>query len=220
MTYWIFKATVLSALRIWLRPKVDGIRDLPKGPAIIAANHLSFSDYFLLAAVVPRRLTFLVKSSLFTGPGVKGWLAARIFRGLGQLPVDRHGGSVGDAALQTGVEVLRQGGLLGIAPEGTRSPDGRLYRGRTGVARIALATGCPVIPVAMIGTDKVQPPGTTVPKRSPVSVRIGAPLHFPLAEGPEPDQETLRTITDKIMSEVRQLSGQEYVDAYSPGPGL
>ena len=220
MTYLIFKATVLSVLRMWFRPAVDGAGNLPRGPAVIACNHLSFSDDFFLAAVVSRRVTFLVKSSLFTAPGVKGWLMARIFRGLGAVPVDRVGGSAGDAAVRAGIQVLRQGGLLGIAPEGTRSPDGRLYRGRTGVARMALAAGCPVIPVAIIGTDKVLPPGTTVPQRSPMSIRIGMPLDFPPAESAEPDHETLRVITDKIMNEIQQLSGQEYVDEYSPGPGL
>ncbi|WP_254646610.1 1-acyl-sn-glycerol-3-phosphate acyltransferase [Streptomyces sp. GbtcB6] len=216
----IFKATVLSALRIWFRPKVDGIRNLPPGPAIIAGNHLSFSDTFFLAAVLPRRVTFMVKSSLFTGPGVKGWLISRFFRSLGQLPVDRDGGSAGDTALQTGVQVLRRGGLLGVFPEGTRSPDGRLYRGRTGIARIVLATGCPVVPVALIGTDRIQPPGATVPKRAPLVIRIGEPLDFPAGEGAESDRAALRAITDDIMRGVQRLSGQEYADEYSPGPGL
>jgi 1-acyl-sn-glycerol-3-phosphate acyltransferase len=156
MTYWIFKSTVLVALRLCFRPKVEGMRNLPDGPAIIASNHLSFSDSFFLGAVVSRRLTFLAKSSYFTTPGLKGQLTARLFRGLGQLAVDRDGGSSTGTMLQAAVQVLRQGGLLGIYPEGTRSPDGRLYRGRMGVARIALAAGVPVVPVAMIGTERIR----------------------------------------------------------------
>lgn len=220
MTYRIFKLTILSVLRLWFRPKVDGIRNLPPGPAIIAANHLSFLDAFFLAAVMPHRITVLVKSSLFTGPGIKGWLISRFFHGLGAIPVDRVGGSVGDTALQTGVQVLRRGGFFAVFPEGTRSPDSRLYRGHTGVARMALATGCPVIPVALIGTDKIQPPGATVPKRSPLTIRIGQPLNFPVGEGAESDRVALRAITDEIMRGVQRLSRQEYVDEYSPGPGL
>jgi 1-acyl-sn-glycerol-3-phosphate acyltransferase len=130
--YWVFKGTVLRVLRIWFRPKVDGARNVPAGPAIIASNHLSFSDTFFLGAVVSRRLTFLAKSSYFNTPGVKGWLTARFFRGLGQVPIDRVGGTASETALDVGTEVLRLGGLLGIYPEGTRSPDGRLYRGHTG----------------------------------------------------------------------------------------
>jgi 1-acyl-sn-glycerol-3-phosphate acyltransferase len=215
--YWVFKGTVLRVLRIWFRPKVDGARNLPAGPAIIASNHLSFSDTFFLGAVVSRRLTFLAKSSYFYTPGVKGWLMARFFRGLGQVPIDRVGGTASETALDAGTEVLRQGGLLGIYPEGTRSPDGRLYRGHTGIARLVLATGVPVIPVAMIGTERIQPPGTIVPKTAPLSICIGEPLHFSCREGRSPDQE-LRRVTDEIMQELRRLSGQEYVDSYSPGP--
>lgn len=135
MLYWTFKGTVLMALRIWFRPEVDGAHNLPQGPAIIASNHLSFFDSFLLGAVIPRRLTFLAKSSYFDRPGIKGWLMARFFYGLGQIPVNRVAGSASQTALDGGVYILRRGGLLGIYPEGTRSPDGRLYRGRTGIAR-------------------------------------------------------------------------------------
>jgi 1-acyl-sn-glycerol-3-phosphate acyltransferase len=218
MTYWIFKSTVLLALRLWFRPKVEGMRNLPDGPAIIASNHLSFSDSFFLGAIVSRRLTFLAKSSYFTTPGLKGRLMARLFRGLGQLAVDRDGGSSTGTALQAAVQVLRQGGLLGIYPEGTRSPDGRLYRGRMGVARIALAAGVPVVPVAMIGTERIQPPGAIVPKMAPLTIRIGAALDFSHYRGAERDRAALRSVTDEIMSELRRLSGQEYVDTYSPGP--
>ena len=218
MMYWTFKATVLTLLRMWLRPEVSGVSNIPAGPAILVSNHLSFSDSFLLGAVLSRRLTFLAKSAYFTAPGVRGWLMARFFRGLGQLAIDRDSGRMAKAALDAGVQVLHQGGLLVVYPEGTRSPDGRLYRGRTGVARMALAAGVPVVPVAMMGTDRVQPPGTLWPRKAPLSIRIGEPLDFSGYTGAERQRGVLRVITDDIMTELRQLSGQEYVDAFSPGP--
>jgi 1-acyl-sn-glycerol-3-phosphate acyltransferase len=218
MMYWTFKATVLSLLRMWLRPEVSGAGNIPAGPAILVSNHLSFSDPFLLGAVLSRRLTFLAKSAYFTAPGVRGWLTARFLRGLGQLAIDRDNGRMARAALDAGVQVLRQGGLLVIYPEGTRSPDGRLYRGRTGVARMALAAGVPVVPVAMLGTGRLQPPGTLWPRKAPLSIRIGAPLDFSGYAGAERRRGVLRGITDDIMTELGQLSGQEYVDAFSPGP--
>lgn len=143
---------------------------------------------------------------------------AQFFYGLGQIPIDRTGGSASDPAMDAGVLLLRQGGLLGVYPEGTRSPDGRLYRGHTGIARLALATGAPVIPTAVVGTRQIQPPGTIVPRRAPMSIRFGRPLEF--ASGPTSPQDVVvhRRITDEIMREVRLLSGQEYVDSYSPGP--
>lgn len=218
MTYWVFKGTVLTVLRIWFRPKIEGSRDLPAGPVIVASNHLSFSDTFFLGAVVSRRLTFLAKSSYFNTPGIKGWLMARFFRGLGQVPIDRSGGAASGLALSAGEQVLLRSGVLGIYPEGTRSPDGRLYRGRTGVARLALATGAPVVPVAMIGTERIQPPGTVMPRMAPLSIRIGEPLNFSRHQGLHDDPAVLRSVTDEIMRAVQKLSGQEYVDSYSPGP--
>jgi len=218
MMYWVFKGTVLTVLRIWFRPKVEGSRALPAGPVIVASNHLSFSDTFFLGAVVSRRLTFLAKSSYFDTPGLKGWLMARFFRGLGQVPIDRGGGAASGVALTAGEEVLQRGGVLGIYPEGTRSPDGRLYRGRTGVARLALSTGAPVVPVAMICTDRIQPPGTVIPTMAPLVIRVGEPLTFSRFEGQQEDPAALRAVTDEIMRELQRLSGQEYVDRYSPGP--
>jgi 1-acyl-sn-glycerol-3-phosphate acyltransferase len=167
---------------------------------------------------VSRRLTFLAKSSYFNTPGIKGWLMARFFRGLGQVPIDRSGGPASGMALSAGEQVLLRGGVLGIYPEGTRSPDGRLYRGRTGVARLALATGAPVVPVAMIGTERIQPPGTVMPRMASLSIRIGEPLNFSRHEGLPDDPAVLRSVTDEIMRAVQKLSGQEYVDSYSPGP--
>ena len=217
MFYWVLKTVVLGPLlRILFRPWVEGEENIPEdGAAIFASNHLSFSDSIFLPLVLPRRLTFLAKADYFTGRGLKGRATAAFFRGVGQLPVDRTGGKAGEAALSSGLKILRRGELLGIYPEGTRSPDGRLYRGRTGVARMALESGAPVLPVAMIGTDKAQPTGKKVPKIMRIGIRIGAPLDFSRYEGMEDDRFVLRSITDEIMYELMLLSGQEYVDEYA-----
>jgi 1-acyl-sn-glycerol-3-phosphate acyltransferase len=215
--YWVLKTLILGPiLRLLFRPWVEGEENIPtEGPAIFASNHLSFSDSIFLPLVVPRRVTFLAKSDYFTGRGLKGRATAAFFRGVGQLSVDRSGGKAGMAAVTSGLKVLRRGELLGIYPEGTRSPDGRLYRGRTGVARMALQAGCPVLPVAMIGTDKAQPSGKRVPKIMRIGVRIGKPLDFSRYEGMEDDRFVLRSVTDEIMYELMLLTRQEYVDMYA-----
>ena len=180
MFYWVLKRIILGPIiRVLFRPWVEGEEHIPEsGPAIFASNHLSFSDSIFLPLMVPRRMTFLAKSDYFTGEGIKGRLTKWFFKSAGQLPVDRSGGRASEAALRSGLKVLRAGHLLGLYPEGTRSPDGRLYKGKTGVARMALEAGVPVIPVAMIGTDKAQPTGRAVPKLVQVGVRIGEPLDF------------------------------------------
>jgi 1-acyl-sn-glycerol-3-phosphate acyltransferase len=215
--YWLLKIIILGPLlRAIFRPWVTGVENVPDaGGAILASNHLSFSDSVFLPLMTRRRVTFLAKSDYFTGRGIKGRLKAGFFKGVGQLPLDRSGGGSSDAALQTGLRLLRSAQLLGIYPEGTRSPDGRLYRGKTGVARMALEAKVPVIPVAMIGTDKVQPIGKVVPNLGRVGVIIGRPLDFSRYEGMEDDRFVLRSITDEIMYELMQLSGQEYVDVYA-----
>ncbi|MGZ4594393.1 MAG: lysophospholipid acyltransferase family protein [Actinomycetes bacterium] len=217
MFYWFLKRVVLGPiLRLIFRPYVIGLENVPEeGPAILASNHLSFSDSIFLPLMVPRRVTFLAKIDYFTGTGIKGRLTAMFFRGAGQLPVDRSGGSASEAALRTGLRVLGRGDLLGIYPEGTRSPDARLYRGKTGVARMALEAKCPVLPVAMIDTEKIQPPGRKIPKLGRVGMKIGKPLDFSRYEGMEGDRFVLRSITDEIMYELMDLSGQEYVDVYA-----
>ncbi|HIZ99651.1 MAG TPA: 1-acyl-sn-glycerol-3-phosphate acyltransferase [Candidatus Janibacter merdipullorum] len=217
MFYWLLKRVFLGPLLTLLfRPKVEGAQHIPAdGPAILASNHLSFSDSIFLPLVVERRVTFLAKADYFTGPGIKGWLTAAFFRGVGQLPIDRSGGKASEAALNAGLAVLESGELLGLYPEGTRSPDSRLYRGRTGVARMALTAGVPVIPVAMIDTDKAQPTGQLIPNIRRIGVRIGEPLDFSRYEGMEGDRFVLRSITDEIMYDLMQLSGQEYVDMYA-----
>jgi 1-acyl-sn-glycerol-3-phosphate acyltransferase len=217
MLYWFLRRILLGpALHALFRPWVKGLENVPEeGAAIFASNHLSFSDSFFLPLMVPRQITFLAKSDYFTGRGLTGWLKASFFRGLGQVPIERTGGRASDAALRTGLKVIGRGDLLGIYPEGTRSPDGRLYRGKTGVARMALESGVPVIPVAMIDTHKVQPPGQLVPNLGRVGMIIGKPLDFSRYEGMSADRFVLRSVTDEIMYELMMLSGQEYVDIYA-----
>lgn len=212
------KFAIGGSLKVAFRPWVEGLENIPgEGPAILASNHLSFSDSFFLPAVLDRKVTFIAKAEYFTSPGVKGKLTAAFFKGVGQLPVDRSGSrGAGEAAVRSGVEVLARGELFGIYPEGTRSPDGRLYRGKPGgLARVALASGAPVIPVAMIDTEKIQPPGQVVPKLMRPGIRIGKPLDFSRYYGMENDRFILRSVTDEVMYEIMKLSGQEYVDIYA-----
>jgi 1-acyl-sn-glycerol-3-phosphate acyltransferase len=214
--YWILKAILYPTLRVIFRPEVEGAENIPAyGPAILASNHLSFLDSIFLPLMVPRRITFLAKSEYFTERGFKGWLKKAFFSGVGQVPIDRSGGKASVAALTTGIRILDDGKVLGIYPEGTRSPDGRLYRGKIGVARMALEAKVPVIPVAMIGTFKVQPPGTVIPRIHKVGIKIGKPLDFSRYEGMEDDRFVLRSMTDEILYELMLLSGQEYVDIYA-----
>ena len=217
MFYHFMKYVVLGPiLKLLFRPWVEGMENLPKdGAAILASNHLSFSDSIFLPLSVPRRITFLAKADYFTGRGIKGFLTRGFFKGVGQVPIDRSGGQASEAALRKGLEILGNGDLLGIYPEGTRSPDGRLYRGKTGIARMALEAGVPVIPVAMVNTFDIQPPGQVMPRIMRVGIRIGEPLDFSRYEGMEGDRFVLRSITDEIMYELMQLSGQEYVDTYA-----
>jgi 1-acyl-sn-glycerol-3-phosphate acyltransferase len=215
--YRLLKYVVLGPfLRLFFRPRIEGIENIPEtGAAIVAGNHLSFSDHFVMPAVLPRRITFLAKAEYFTGPGVKGRLTAAFFRSVGQIPVDRSGGKAAQSAITAGLAVLARGELLGIYPEGTRSHDGRLYRGRTGVAVMALRAGVPVIPVAMLGTFELQPPGRALPRLGRVTIRFGQPLDFSRYAGMSEDRAVLRAVTDHIMYEVMRLSGQEYVDRYA-----
>jgi 1-acyl-sn-glycerol-3-phosphate acyltransferase len=185
------------------------------GPVILASNHLSFSDSIFLPLQSRRPVVFLAKSEYFTGKGLKGALTRWFFKSTGQLPIDRSGGKASEASLNTGLKVLSQGQVLGIYPEGTRSPDGRLYRGRTGIARMVLESKAPIIPVAMIDTEKVQPIGKRLPRIRRIGIVVGTPLDFSRFDGMEGDRIVLRAVTDEIMYELRKLSGQEYVDAYA-----
>ncbi len=217
MFYWVMKRIIVGPiLNLLFRPWVKGLDNIPaSGPAVIVSNHLSFSDSIFLPIVVPRPVVFLAKSEYFTGKGFKGRLTALFFRLSNQLPMDRSGGAASSSSLTAGMDILNGGGILGIYPEGTRSPDGRLYRGKTGVAKLVLATGVPVIPVAMIGTDKVQPIGRRIPNIRRVGIIIGEPLDFARYGGLEDDRFIQRSVTDEIMYELMRLSGQEYVDAYA-----
>ncbi|MCZ9347816.1 1-acyl-sn-glycerol-3-phosphate acyltransferase, partial [Streptomyces sp. TRM76130] len=173
------------------------------------------SDHFLMPAVLKRRITFLAKAEYFTGSGLRGRLTAAFFRSAGQIPVDRSGKEAGRAAIREGLGVLGRDELLGIYPEGTRSHDGRLYKGKVGVAVMALTAGVPVVPCAMIGTFEAQPPGRRLPHVRPVAIRFGAPLDFSRYAGMEYEKTVLRAVTDEIMYAIMTLSGQEYVDRYA-----
>lgn len=217
MLYWFLKLFVLGpVLRTLFRPKVLGKRNFPRsGAAILASNHVSFSDSIFLPLVAPRRITFLAKSEYFTGKGIKGMLSKAFFAGVGQVPIDRSGGRASEAAISTGLRILNAGDLLGIYPEGTRSPDGRLYRGRTGVARMAIEAGVPIIPVAMIGTFEIQPTGQIWPKIKRVTIAYGEPIDVSQYADQARDPSVLRAITNQVMESLQQLSGQEYVDIYA-----
>ncbi len=212
----LIKAVLGPLLRLMFRPRVEGAENIPgTGPVILAGNHLTFIDSLILPLVCNRRVYFIGKDEYVTGKGIKGKVMAWFFTGCGMIPVDRDGANGGVAALMTGRRVLEEGKLFGIYPEGTRSPDGRLYRGRTGIARLTLMTGAPVLPFAMIGTDKVQPGGAGIPRPGRVTVRFGKPMEFSRYEGMGRDRYVLRAVTDSVMTEVMGLSGQEYVDMYA-----
>ncbi|GAA0567493.1 lysophospholipid acyltransferase family protein [Paractinoplanes ferrugineus] len=217
MFYWLLKYVVLGPLlRVLFRPDVRGRENVPdSGPVILACNHLSFSDSIFTPLMVGRRVTFVAKAEYFTGRGVKGRLMRQFFLATGTIPVDRSGGRAAQAALDTLLRVLRAGGVAGIYPEGTRSPDGRLYRGKTGVARLALESGAKVVPVALLNTDEIQPTGTLIPKIRRVRMRFGPALDFSRYADSRGDRFVERAITDEIMYELMALSGREYVDVYA-----
>jgi 1-acyl-sn-glycerol-3-phosphate acyltransferase len=217
MTYWLLKYIFLGPLLAMLgRPKVEGLENIPRsGPAILASNHLAVMDSFYLPLVVRRRITFLAKAEYFTGTGLKGWLSRWFFTSVGQVPIDRNDSDSAQAALRTAERLLGEGKLLGMYPEGTRSPDGRLYKGKTGMGRLALQTGVPVIPVAMIGTNVVNPPGTSMLRFGRVTVRFGKPMDFSRFEGMAGNRFIERAVTDEVMYELMGLTGQEYVDIYA-----
>ena len=217
MLYWIMKHIVVgpyvkAVYRAWVR----GIENVPAtGPVIIASNHLSVLDSVFMPLEVDRKVTFLAKSEYFTGSGFKGFITKVFMTGIGQIPIDRSGGKASEASLNTALQVLAGGGVLAIYPEGTRSPDGKLYRGRTGVARMILESGAPVIPMVMVDTEKAMPIGSKLPKVHRVGMVFGEPLDFTRYVGMESDRFALRAVTDEIMYELAKLGGQEYVDVYA-----
>lgn len=218
MFYWFLKFLAIGpALKLIFRPWAEGTENVPRtGPVILASNHLSYCDWLFMPLVIPRRVTFVAKAEYFETPGIKGWLQKKFFGGAGQVPIDRTSGSTASGALQTQLRLLSEGEVCGIYPEGTRSHDGKLYRGRTGVARIALESGANVIPVAVINTDVIAPPGRIFGKYARPGVRFGKPLDFSRYEGMDGDRYVLRAIADEIMYEIMELSGQDYVDLYAP----
>ncbi|UWF78694.1 MULTISPECIES: lysophospholipid acyltransferase family protein [Microbacterium] len=217
MFYWLMKYIVLGPLiKAVFRPWIVGRENVPAtGAAILASNHLSFSDSIFLPLMIDRPMSFLAKSDYFTGRGLKGWATRFFMKATGQLPIDRSGGKASEASLNTGLQVLGRGHLLGIYPEGTRSPDGKLYRGRTGIARMALEAHVPVIPVIMVDTDTAMPIGQRIPKVMRVGVVIGEPLDFSRYAGMENDRYILRSVTDEIMVALQRLGAQEYEDVYA-----
>ena len=217
MFYWLLKWVFIGpVLKMVFRPQTEGAEHVPaEGPAILASNHLSYADWLFMPLTLTRRVTFVAKAEYFTTPGLKGWFQKKFFSGAGQVPIDRASGGAAEGALLSAKRILGAGELFGIYPEGTRSHDGRLYRGKTGVARLALETKVPVIPVAVLGTDVVAPPGKKFGSITRPVVRFGKPLDFSRYEGLEDDRYVLRSITDEIMYEIMRLSDQEYVDLYS-----
>ncbi|WP_223690844.1 lysophospholipid acyltransferase family protein [Leifsonia poae] len=217
MFYWLMKHLIAGPLLKGIfRPWVIGLENVPAGGAVIlASNHLSFIDSIFLPLVVDRHVSFLAKSDYFTRKGFKGWATKAFMTATGQIPIDRSGGKASEDSLNTGLAVLARGEILGIYPEGTRSPDGKLYRGRTGVARMILEGDVPVVPVAMVDTEKIMPIGTRLPKVGRIGIVIGRPLDFSRFDGMEGDRFILRSVTDEIMYALHALGEQEYVDVYA-----
>ncbi|MHA3021071.1 lysophospholipid acyltransferase family protein [Mycobacterium sp. BMJ-28] len=217
MFFWFYKHILMGPLlRLLGRPKVQGLEYVPdSGAVILASNHLAVADSFYLPLALRRRITFLAKAEYFTGTGFKGKLTKFFYSSTGQVPIDRTDADSAQAALTTAQRILADGKLLGMYPEGTRSPDGRLYKGKTGLARVALESGVPVIPVAMIGTDTVNPPGSKMWHFGRVEVRFGKPMDFSRFEGLAGNRFIERAVIDEVMYELMRLSGQEYVDLYA-----
>jgi 1-acyl-sn-glycerol-3-phosphate acyltransferase len=223
--YGLLKRGLLGpAVHVVFRPRAEGAEHIPdSGPVLLVANHQSFSDSIFMPLLTPRPVKFLAKAEYFTGAGVKGRLSAGFFKGVGSVPIDRAGAKAADAALSTALRLLEQDQIVGLYPEGTRSPDGRLYKGRTGAARIALTAGCPVLPCAISGTDQVQPTGKLIPRVHPVTVTFGPPLDFSryadglwdAVRGTDDEHTVLRAVTDEIMHALMTMTGHEYVDRYA-----
>jgi 1-acyl-sn-glycerol-3-phosphate acyltransferase len=219
MLYEVVHSVVPPVAKAVWRPRVTGLEHVPAtGPVILASNHLSFVDSLVIPIVVPRKVVFLAKSDYFDGPGVKGALSKAWFEGIGMLPVDRDDTKAAIASLDTALEVLGRGEAFGIYPEGTRSRDGRLYRGRTGVGHLALTAGCPVVPVGLTGTQDIQPVGARLPRLASVTVTFGEPLRFEGRYDGVPAGRARREITDEIMAAIGALSGQEPAGVYNERP--
>jgi 1-acyl-sn-glycerol-3-phosphate acyltransferase len=216
MMYALLHSVVPPVARVIWRPTVHGLDNVPRtGGVILASNHLSFADSLVIPIVVPRKVAFLAKSDYFTGSGIKGALSRAWFMGMGMLPVDRDDSKAALASLDTALQVLARGEAFGIYPEGTRSRDGRLYRGRTGVAHLALTAGVPVVPVGLVGTDRLQPVGSRFPRVVPLTVSFGAPIEVAGRYDGVPPGRARREVTDEIMTAIQRLSGQEPAGVYN-----
>jgi 1-acyl-sn-glycerol-3-phosphate acyltransferase len=221
MVYRLLKAVLATLFKVVYRPTVTGLENLPRrGPVLLASNHLSFVDSMVIPMLVPRRVAFLAKSDYFTGTGVKGALSRWWFTGFGMIPVDRDDTRAAQASLDAALSVLAAGGVFGIYPEGTRSRDGRLYRGRTGVAWLAMTSGAPVVPVALVGTDRLQPVGARLPRPAKVSMHVGAPIDPDGRFEGLPAGRARRELTDEVMAAIQAMSGQEPAGAYNTRPGI
>ena len=216
MLYWFFVKAFGWIARRRLGPEVVGVHNVPKhGGAIIAANHLAVIDDALIPITCPRMVHFMGKAEYFEGKGIKGKFKKWWFESVGVFPVDRSGGKKSLGALEHAREIIEAGHLFGIHIEGTRSPDGRLYKGHTGVARLALETGCPIVPVAIIGSNKLQPVGTVIPKKGVTQVLYGTPIPVERKSADQIDHDELRALTDRITDAIRSMSGQAYVNEYA-----
>jgi len=214
--YRTLELTLAPALRAAYRPLVTGLADVPAiGPVIFAANHQSFADEFFLPLAARRQVFFFAKAEYFNSPGVRGKAMAAFFHGMGQVPVERADTRSAAAVIDIGLEVLDEGRALGIFPEGTRSPDGRLYKFRTGVARMAIRSGAAVVPVGLVGTRDVQPPDTRRWHRAPVEVHFGAARTFGHLADQERSARVLREVTDTVRQDIQRLCGQAFVDNYA-----
>jgi 1-acyl-sn-glycerol-3-phosphate acyltransferase len=219
MLYEVVHAVLPPLAKLYWRPRIEGLENIPStGPVIVASNHVSFADSMVIPFFVPRKVVFLAKEDYFTGTGVKGALIRGWFEGIGMVPVDRDDTKAALASLDIALEVLGRGEAFGIYPEGTRSRDGRLYRGRTGVAHLALTSGAPVVPVGVIGTEKIQPVGTRFPRRAEVTLRFGKPLRFEGVYAGVPAGRARREVTDVVMNEIQKLSGQQFAGVYNERP--
>ena len=219
MLYEVVHAVLPPVAKLYWRPRIIGLENIPSsGPVIVASNHRSFADSMVIPFFVPRKVVFLAKEDYFTGTGIKGALVRGWFEGIGMVPVDRDDTKAALASLDIALEVLGRGEAFGIYPEGTRSRDGRLYRGRTGVAHLALTSGAPVVPVGLTGTENIQPVGTTFPRRAEVTIRFGEPLRFADTYAGVPAGRARREVTDVIMNEIQKLSGQPFAGVYNERP--
>jgi 1-acyl-sn-glycerol-3-phosphate acyltransferase len=219
MLYEVAHMIVPPVAKLIWRPRIEGLAHLPEsGPVIVASNHLSFADSMVIPIVSPRKIAFLAKEDYFTGTGVKGALVRGWFEGIGMIPVDRDDTKSALASLDVALEVLARGEAFGIYPEGTRSRDGRLYRGRTGVAQLALISGAPIVPVGLVGTEKLQPVGSSMPKLARVTVRFGTPIRPGARFDGMPAGRARRELTDEVMCAIQALSGQAAAGTYNEKP--